>query len=67
MAEQHGTQSEHHADQTELEFFERARERLNRSLQQIAEIEDRMARNLSGGSAQQRRRDDRVEGPGSTA
>lgn len=66
MAEQHGTQSEPNAHQTELEFFERARERLNRSLEQIAEMEDRMARNLSGGSAQQRRRD-RIEGPGSTA
>ena len=65
MAEQHGMQPEHHGHQTERDFFERARERLNRSLQHIAEMEQRMARNLSGGAAKHRRRGP-VDDSGST-
>ena len=42
MAEQHGMQPEHHVHQSEREFFDRARERLDRSLRHIAEIEKRL-------------------------
>lgn len=47
MAEQHGMQPEHHAPQTEMEFFDRARERMERALRAIDETEERMAANIA--------------------
>jgi hypothetical protein len=46
MAEQHGTQPEHHTPVPEKEFYDRARQRLDQALQNIAEIEERMSKNL---------------------
>jgi hypothetical protein len=49
MAEQHGMQPEHHTPVPEKEFYDRARQRLDQALQNIAEIEERIERNLGRG------------------
>jgi len=49
MAEQHGMQPEHHAPVPEKEFYDRARQRLDQALQNIAEIEERLSKNLGRG------------------
>lgn len=49
MAEQHGMQPEHHTPVPEKEFYDRARQRLDQALQNIAEIEERISKNLGRG------------------
>ena len=49
MAEQHGMQGEHHTPVPEKEFYERARQRLDQALKNIAEIEERLSKNLGRG------------------
>ena len=49
MAEQHGMQPEHHRPVPEKEFYDRARQRLDEHLRNIAELEERMAKRLGKG------------------
>jgi hypothetical protein len=49
MAEQHGSQGEHHKPVPEKEFYDRARQRLDEVLKNIAEIEERLEKNLGRG------------------
>ena len=46
MAEQHGTEPEHHTPVPEKEFYDRARQRLDQALKNIDEIEERLAKNI---------------------
>ena len=49
MAEQHGMKGEHHTPVPEKEFYDRTRQRLDECLKNIAEIEERLSRNLGRG------------------
>ena len=49
MADQHGTQPEHHIPVPEKEFYDRARKRFDEILQNIAELEQRMEAGLGRG------------------
>jgi hypothetical protein len=49
MAEQHGMQPEHHTPVPEKEFYDRARQRIDQALRNIAEIEERLSKNLGRG------------------
>ena len=52
MAEQHGTEAAHHPHAPhvpEEEFYDRARERLDKALRNITEIEERLEKNLGRG------------------
>lgn len=49
MAEQHGMQPERHTPVPEKEFYDRARQRLDQALRNIAEIEERLSKNLGRG------------------
>ena len=46
MAEQHGMEPEHHTPVPEKEFYDRARQRLDEALRNIAELEERMEQRL---------------------
>ena len=46
MAEEHGAHAEHHVPVPEKEFYDRARQRLDEALKNIADLEERMAKNL---------------------
>jgi hypothetical protein len=49
MAEQHGMQPEHHTPVPEKEFYDRACQRLDEALRNIAELEERMEARLGRG------------------
>jgi hypothetical protein len=60
MAEQHGMQPEHHTPLPEKDFYDRARQRLDQALKNIAELEERMAKRVGRSSAEQRGPNERV-------
>ena len=58
MAEQHGTEPEHHTPVPEKEFYDRARQRLDQALKNIDEIEERLAKNIRRSAGTPRREND---------